>query len=224
MRVFIDLGAFTGDTLEIALKRYKGFDRFYAFEPLVKNFEILKKKFGDRENVYLVNAAADTEARKAKFYLGNEWGDEGGSLCDNKTTCFKDKFENVTCLDFSKFVTENFSLKDKIILKVDIEGKEYDLFKYMIKENSISYIDKIYCEWHNDRIGLDYGKHRELIRQLRKRGFNLVGDNSLDEYTYVSTMNNVKLQIKRYKFYYAQEFKNYVRTKHPGLYSLLKSY
>jgi len=223
MRAFIDLGAFIGDTLEIALKRHKGLDRFYAFEPLTKNFEILKKKFGDRENVYLINAAADTEAHKGKFYLGNEWGDEGGSLCDNKTTCFEDKFETVACLDFSKFVTENFSLKDKIILKADIEGKEYDLFKYMIKENSISYIDEIYCEWHYDRIGLDYRKHRELIKQLRKRGFNLVGDSSLDEYINVSMMNNVKLQIKRYKFYYIQEFKNYIRTKHPKLYSLLKS-
>lgn len=222
MRVFIDLGAFTGDTLEIALKRYKGFDRFYAFEPLTKNFEILKKKFGDKKNVYLINAAADTEAHKGKFYFGNEWGDKGGSLCNSKTTCSKDIFETVACLDFSKFVTENFSLKDKIILKIDIEGKEYDLFKYMIKGNSISYIDQIYCEWHYDRIGLDYGKHRELIKHLRTRGYNLVGDNSLDEYINVSTMNNAKLQIKRYKFYYIQEFKNYIRTKYPKLYFFAK--
>ena len=32
----------------------------------------------------------------------------------------------VPCIDFSKWVLENFSQEDKVILKLDIEGAEYD--------------------------------------------------------------------------------------------------
>lgn len=212
MKIFIDLGAFTGDSLERALLRYKGYDRFYAFEPLGNNFELLKRRFSKTNNIVLINAAAYINTGESKLYLGREWGDLGGSLCKNKMTCFKDRFEEVKTLDFSEFIMSNFKHRDKIILKIDIEGTEYELLDKMISDGSIKYISEIYCEWHYDRIGMNYKTHQGYIRRLRKLGFNLVGENRFDEFTLVSNVGKIKLQIEKYKFYYVDQFKNFLRN------------
>jgi FkbM family methyltransferase len=224
MKIFIDLGAFDGDTIGIAQRKYKKLGRIYAFEPLKENFGKLTKKFDGRKDVVLVNAAANTADGEARLYLGKDWGDTGGSLCDHKSTCFRDKFECVKMVDFSKYVLKNFNNSDEKILKVDIEGKEYELLEKMIQDGSLSCIHELFCEWHYDRIGLDYEKHRECVKHLRSLGFNLTGDNNLDEFAHVWRMNHLNLEIRRYAKYYATEFLKYcLAARAPKIYSLLRN-
>jgi len=50
------------------------------------------------------------------------------------------------CINFSEFLK---SLPESnIICKMDIEGSEYDVLRYLIKENSISLINELYVEFH----------------------------------------------------------------------------
>jgi FkbM family methyltransferase len=223
MKIFIDLGGYLGDTLDMALKRYSNFDRFYVFEPAADNFNKLKDKYGKLGKVFLINSAADLTSQEAKLYYGNDFGMGGNSLCENKVTCFNDKFEMVKCVDFSSFISNNFSLKDKIVLKIDIEGREYALLNKMINCGSIKYINEIFCDWHYDRIGMVYSKHRQLVKLLRKHGFNLTGNNKLDEFCYVARKNKLKLQLERYRFYYNAEFLLFLLNHLPGLYGLAKA-
>lgn len=222
MKIFVDLGAYIGDSLGIAMIRYKTFDRFYAFEPLKKSFKELENKFGNRVNVFLINAAADINNEIKKLYLGDVFGDMGCSLCNNKITNFKDKFEMVETIDFSNFVKTNFKLKDKIVLKIDIEGKEYELLDKMLRDGSIRYIHEIYCEWHYDTIGIDYENHMRLIRQLRDEGFNLAGNNRLDEYISCFKENGLRLQLRKYKYYYNLILKGYLKKRMPIIFYCLK--
>ena len=72
------------------------------------------------------------------------------------------------------------------MVKIDIEGFEYDLLEHMIETRSVEYINKIYCEWHVDKLYKNnreqiFERHNNLIKKLNKMGFNLKGENNTDE-------------------------------------------
>ena len=48
----------------------------------------------------------------------------------------------------SKFIKENFLKEDFIVLKLDIEGAEFEVLKDMIDTGSIKYVDELYVEFH----------------------------------------------------------------------------
>jgi FkbM family methyltransferase len=60
-----------------------------------------------------------------------------------------EKKEKVSCIDFSLWIQQKFLKDDFIIIKLDIEGAEYDLLEKMIHDNTIDYIDEFYIEWHS---------------------------------------------------------------------------
>ena len=84
MKIFIDLGAYKGDSIDVALKVYKGFDRYYAFEPSGDSFRVLHHKFDKKRKIYLINAAADILTGKGKLFIGKDPGNRGAS--DFQTT------------------------------------------------------------------------------------------------------------------------------------------
>lgn len=57
--------------------------------------------------------------------------------------------KEVPCIDFSKFIKQNFERGDNIIVKMDIEGSEYDTLQKMIDDSTIEYINHISVEWHS---------------------------------------------------------------------------
>jgi hypothetical protein len=55
----------------------------------------------------------------------------------------------IKCFDFSSFIKDNFNKEDYIVVKLDIEGAEYEVMDKLISDGTIDYIDSIYVEWHN---------------------------------------------------------------------------
>ena len=57
----------------------------------------------------------------------------------------------------------------------------------MIEDNSISYVNKIFCEWHHKKIGKDKKnqkkRHKKLIKILNQMGFGVTGDRKKDEFS-----------------------------------------
>ncbi len=72
---------------------------------------------------------------------------------------YKDKYSckdiQVKCIDLSRFIKDNFNITDHIVLKMDIEGAEYEIVDKMIEDNTLKYISEIHLEWHNWRCGKD---------------------------------------------------------------------
>jgi len=54
--VFIDCGAYIGDTIDEFLKRCPAYKQIAAFEPEPKNFEKLKENYGNNPKIILINA------------------------------------------------------------------------------------------------------------------------------------------------------------------------
>lgn len=232
VKAFIDLGAFTGDTLKLALNKYKDFDRFYAFEPSKKSFEVLFHQFRNNRKVILCNSAAYTQTNdSAKLYhhmkdfrnKRHKCG-EGSSLEPRKTGIDESDYERVKVIDFSEFIKKEFIPSGTIILKIDIEGSEYNLLDKMIKDGTIGYINEIFCEWHFDRLGMNEKQHFDFVRKLRKLGYNLSGTNLLDEFIYAAKFNPRLLWIIRNIYFYTNSMRKYFKYKYSKIYHSVKDF
>ena len=88
MKAFLDLGAFDGLTIELAMRRYRKMDKYYAFEPYPPAFDILSKRFTDKR-VICLNSAVHPDGGTQKLYLHHRLKEatkywEGNSLVKEK--------------------------------------------------------------------------------------------------------------------------------------------
>ena len=103
------------------------------------------------------------------FYPGTKGTSFSGTLMKNKTTGGIDSTGStvIECIDFGEWIKTMFDINDYIILKLDIEGGEYDVLEKMIKDGSVKYINKLYIEWHFSKlIGFDVDRHTRLNKIL----------------------------------------------------------
>lgn len=194
-RIFIDLGADRGQSLERALSLE--FDAYYAFEPHPRSFAKLFEKFGSNPRVHCIQLAAWTEdADDVPLFVRDmlipvsesdvlRWG-EGHSLLREKSNVSKTDFVRVSTVDFSRFIKTEFRASDRITLKMDIEGAEYSVLEKMIREKALLSVQKLFCEWHWNKIGLGANRHWNLINQLRDLGLSVKGINCSDEFLHSS--------------------------------------
>ena len=142
-KIFIDAGAWNGISVSMFRKHWKNHEEFeiYSFEcnPKYRNHF-------NKLNVNFINKAIWTYDGVVNFYLGNDGrgNDWGSTLIKNKITGNIDpnKPVEVGCIDFSKWIVDNFSKKDYIILKIDVEGAEWEVLPKMMRDGSIDYINE----------------------------------------------------------------------------------
>ena len=186
MKYFIDLGAYNGDTLKKAVSLYSDFDFFIGFEPIGKLHRKAVNRFKDNPKVKVYRKAASIKKGSDKIFVHatKNGNGKGSSLHLAKKTgnLNKKRYEKIKTIDFADYVMSNFNKDDTIILKIDIEGEEYSLLSHMIDVGAIEYINKIYCEWHNDKIDTVADKHDILLFKLNELGFDLHGKNPKDDF------------------------------------------
>jgi len=69
-------------------------------------------------------------------------------------------------IDFSSWVSKNFSKDDHIVLKMDIEGSEYEVLEKMIKDKSFEMIDELLIEFHWKKCKVPKQRHNALYNKL----------------------------------------------------------
>lgn len=119
--VFVDCGAYTGDTFESFVKRVSNFKRYYAFEPDPRRQNKLlsiRKKYGDRFEYVPYGAWSSKDELN---FLTNE-GECGvisnGGENDNSNSIKVDSIDNI--------IPE---YEDVTFIKMDIEGAELEALK-----------------------------------------------------------------------------------------------
>lgn len=63
----------------------------------------------------------------------------------------REHFQNdveVESVSLSDFIMHNFSPEDNIIIKMDIEGSEFETLENLIDTGAIDYVNKLFVEWH----------------------------------------------------------------------------
>lgn len=107
-----------------------------------------------------------------QFYLSGASAHDGSTLIASKTTGKVDRDNPITvrCINFSRWMQDNLRSSDYVILKLDIEGAEYDVLQRMLDDGSISIVKKLYIEFHQKKIGLPKQAHDQLVLKLRSVG------------------------------------------------------
>ena len=174
-KIFIDGGAYDGESVKFFKKRFTDWGEYdiYSFECN----PIFEKDYQE-DNINFIKNAIWIEDTNMNFYRCSDkdyqWG---SSLLVDKTSGALDK-ENPTiveAIDFSKWLIDNFSEDDYIVLKLDIEGAEYKVLDKMITDGSIKYIDELHGEWHYLKIDIDEEEHYKLVSKLKSVGLKMQG-------------------------------------------------
>jgi FkbM family methyltransferase len=136
-KILIDCGFHKGLYTKAFLQKNHDFI-VYAFDP-IKIEPILP-------NVNFINKAVWIEDCVRKIYLSHR--DDASSLISTVAVDVK-KSIDIECINFNKWINDNFTSDDYIHVKLDIEGAEYQVLHNMINGGSIKLISELVCEWHS---------------------------------------------------------------------------
>jgi len=174
-RIFLDCGGNRGQSINFfkTTPLYSEDFIIYSFEPV----PMFNEKYKNREDIIFFDKAVWIDNSDMDFYISRRASGVGSTLKKEKWSARPD-FEHplrVKCMDFSKWVMENFTKEDYIILKMDIEGAEYDVLEKMIADDSIKYINKAFIEFHFQKMNMNKDRHFNLIEKLKNiNGFELL--------------------------------------------------
>jgi FkbM family methyltransferase len=152
-KYFIDCGAHCGESILMARHKFDPYITTISFEPIPYFASELKKIYKGNENTHIVNAAVWINDDIKKFYISTEITD-GSSLLGKKINDVKDEsiYIDIPCVDLSTWIKNNFTEDDYVILKLDIEGAEYEVLNKMIDDGSIKLVNELWGEWHENSI------------------------------------------------------------------------
>ena len=170
-KIFLDVGGNNGCSVKKFRNHYdkEALFEIFSFEPNEKfhNF------YDDFKNHYLHKSAAWIYDGQIDFFVSPRHDSAGSSLYEDKidpiekTSIIKDHKTKVNCIDLSKWIKGNFREDDHIILKMDVEGAEYKIVEKMVKDESISMINKIFIEWHYGRIpSISLQQHKDTLMSI----------------------------------------------------------
>ena len=176
-RVFIDCGANTCTALRGFVKQFPGFE-FFAFEAqpdLAAEGESVIRELPDTK-IQHFSKAVWTRNEEISLYLATHWGPNhrGASTLVTGHIPTRSAIDYsspvpVEAIDFSSWLAENFVSEDYVIVKMDIEGAEYDVLEKVIADGNMPLIDELIVEFHHQVIeDVSQARHDALVATLRR--------------------------------------------------------
>jgi FkbM family methyltransferase len=167
--LFIDCGGFDGCSAVKFIIQNPQFDAI-TFEPN----PALWNHYADVPST-LIKKAVYTHGGHVSFTLDVTDAD-GSTLIDSKEVDYFGKIANNQCpkidvesVDIAELVREVSKTYQHIVLKIDIEGAEYDVLEKLLKEDLVKYIESIYAEFHWHKCGFPESRHTALVNALHQQ-------------------------------------------------------
>lgn len=142
--VIFDLGANIGN-YTIALSRAFPKSKIYSFEPVHETFEILKKNVEEIDNVTIFNFGFFNENKKNVPIGVPDIPDNIQQTFGRMTIHYDgDPIDTIELRKFSEWCIENDIYPN--VMKIDIEGCEYQVLLDAIENKILDKVDAIYIE------------------------------------------------------------------------------
>ena len=171
--VFVDCGGHDGSSIRRFMTELdpKGRFEMITFEPNAA----FRDCYADLPRHRLIPAAVYDRDQTLEFYLDREDGD-GSTIFKDKLTASnggygtldKEHPIRVKPIDLSEWLLENTRPSDYLILKLDVEGAEYDILEKMFLDHTIERVAHLFVEWHWNRVGVTNHRHAHIIDTLRR--------------------------------------------------------
>lgn len=144
-RIFLDVGAHIGETLEAVLDPTWHFDAIYAFEPVRANLTHLERYADPR--LTLVPAGWWTEDTELPIF---DPGAIGASIHAQKAKTST----SVMCdfIDASGWLEQHIRPEDTVWLKLNCEGAECDILERLAAGGTLSRIDHILIHFDVEKV------------------------------------------------------------------------
>ena len=175
-KVFLDLGSNNGCSVRTFRRFYEDHKQYeiHCFEANPELWDHYDANLEWMRGVTLHKKAVGVADGTQTFYISQSHTsstlevdkDSGGGITEAE----------VEVIDFGRWVKQEFTIDDYIVMKMDIEGSEYEVLGKMFLDGSINYISDLYGELHATKM-LRYpspAEEREvnnnLLKKLEKSG------------------------------------------------------
>lgn len=196
-KIFLDCGTHLGQGIE-SISKIKKFDQsweIFTWEANPYTFKKYKKTkvWPPHIKITSFNQAVGLHNGKISLTVNRTTNKKTGvteSIGQGTTTLALDKFVTgihngtmeeiieVDCINFVEWIENNCNPTDIIIMKLDIEGAEYDLLEGILKSSVATMIKEIFVEWHDYAL-LNPESYKQREIKIKETG-NEFGINFID--------------------------------------------
>jgi len=174
VRGVLHIGAHYGEEHNI----YKNFGipNIAYFEPLIKNFNVLKQNIKDES--LLFNFALGNQNKKIEMFVESANNGQSSSILEPKIHLSQYPhivFNQKEIVEMKRLDDLDINLSDFNLINIDVQGYELEVFKG--SEKTLESIDYIISEINRDEVYHGCAKIDELIDFLSLFGFELVEEN-----------------------------------------------
>lgn len=163
MKIFLDVGANTGQSLAAALDPKFGFDRIVCFEPASACWEPLQAMAGKRARIEKFGLW-NQNCEKPIFQPGSKgaglWKKDNGRSDETEVCRFKRA---------SEWFQKNIQASDTVFLKLNCEGAECDILDDLLDSGEFEKVSFVMIDFDVRKIASE--KHREAEIRARMAGF-----------------------------------------------------
>lgn len=200
MKLLYDLGAHWGESIEMFRKKFdnpKEWD-VICVEPSSLNCEKLMENASYEANYFneitIFNAFAFHEDKEIEFFeytddfhsVGSTYSKTKFDLNSKLKSGYENLPHNILKPDVFNIVEsykENLDKYEEILIKMDIEGAEYDILPSLIEVLDESKTKEFYVELHNVKVGVDPLIDNNLISLIENKNIKVKSDrNGLSKY------------------------------------------
>jgi len=183
-KVFIDCGANDGCSVRKFFDLRKDAKEFfiYCFEPnekLHEYFNDIRDVIG--EKLALFPWAVSDKNQTLTLYTNPNYSCSGTTdphkgkqpNCGSHFECDKVEEQLVRAIDLAEWISDELDIQDYIILKLDVEGAEYQIVPHFIRQNTFDFVNEMYIEWHPnwcnkpECLSIEYEKAVEASHNLK---------------------------------------------------------
>ena len=137
--LIFDVGGYRGDFASEIYERYKS--QIWIFEPVLSFYSFMVNRFKENGDIRIFNLALDRETKISRISLGMDRSSYERDLGEGK-------FEEIHLKDVVEFLNEN-SVPRIDLIKINIEGAEYDLLDKLLDSGLNGIITNIQIQFHD---------------------------------------------------------------------------
>lgn len=155
----IDIGAFNGDSV-LHFIAYPDIDSIDAYEPngdFTVIWDAISKTY---PTVKFYNKAVYTYNGNIQFTKRPKNLPLGSTIMKDKSGWSSGEIIDVGCVDILDIIPD-----EPFCLKVDAEGAEYDILERLIESGKSELVDRIYVEWHDNKMSSDNSQRQVDITE-----------------------------------------------------------
>jgi len=193
MKLLYDLGAHWGESIQMFRKKLENPKEWdvISVEASALNVDKLTENASYEANYFnkitIFNAFVYHEEKEIEFFeyrdefhsAGSTYSKTKFDLNSKKKPEYENLPHNILKPDIFNIVEsykENFKNYDEIIIKMDIEGAEYDVLPSLIEVLDNSKTKQFYIEFHNKKVGLKPSVDDKLIFLMEEKNIQVNAD------------------------------------------------